>query len=159
MHMASSPLAAIAHDPKLQAVMAHFGEADCCWFSSVRPDGRAHLAPIWHVWQDDHLYVVTQAASVRATNIRTYAHVSLALPDPMNPIIVEGVAHPAPERRHALQPAFQRKYNWDIGSDPAYDEVIEITPRKVMAWGSHGEGRWTLAAQAGPQTDLADSGG
>jgi len=41
---------------------------------------------------------------------------------------------------------FQAKYNWDIATDPDYDDVLEVTPRKVIAWGSHGEGRWLLEA-------------
>lgn len=157
--MASSPATAHDDDPQLQALLLHLGAAECCWFSSVRPDGRAHLAPIWHVWQDNCFYVVTQATSVRARNLLTHPAVSLALPDPMNPIIVEGMARPAPERRPAVQPTFQRKYNWDISTDAAYDLVIEIRPRKVMAWGSHGEGRWMLPAPASPGEDLAEAGG
>ena len=129
---------------EISALLARFGQAAACWFSSVRPDGRPHLAPIWHVVHEDRIYVVTQRKAVRAANISQQPHVSLALPDPMNVLVIEGVARPAPERREALRPLFQAKFNWDIATDADYDTVIEVTPRKVMAWGSHGEGRWLL---------------
>ena len=146
--MASQRIAAIQDDPLLVRLMALFGSAECCWFASTRPGGRAHLAPIWHVVYDDRIYVVTQSGSVRAANLRQQPNVSLALPDPMNVLVIEGVARLAPERHDELHPLFQAKFNWDITTDTEYDEVIEVTPRKVMAWGSHGEGRWNLTSRS-----------
>jgi hypothetical protein len=58
------------------------------------------------------------------------------------------MSRPAPELRDELHPLFQAKFNWDIATDTEYDEVIEVTPRKVMAWGSHGEGRWIITSPA-----------
>jgi len=127
-------------------LLTHFGAADACWFSSTRPDGRPHLAPIWHVVHANRIYVVTRQSSVRAANIRANAAVSLALADTSNALIVEGVARPAPEMRDELRPLFRAKYAWDITTDAEYDDVIQVTPRKVMAWGSHGEGRWIVEA-------------
>jgi hypothetical protein len=131
-------------DPKLLALFAQIASAESCWFSSVRPDGRAHLAPIWHVWHGEHVYVVTQSNSVRARNIAHNASVSLALPDPLNAIIVEGEAHFSPGGQAALQPLFMAKYNWDIATDREYDAIIAVTPHKIMAWGNHGTQRWKL---------------
>jgi len=138
--VSSSP----AGDPKLQAVVAQIAAAECCWFSSVRPDGRAHLAPIWHVWHTDRLFVVTQSKSVRARNIRQNPSVSAALPDPLNPVIVEGSAAFVPDAKAELQPLFLAKYNWDIVTDHDYDTVIAVTPHRIMTWGSHGDQRWNL---------------
>jgi F420H(2)-dependent biliverdin reductase len=142
--MASLPRSATLGDPALQPIIAAFAAAECCWFSTVRADGRPHLAPIWHVWHESSIFVVTQRRSVRAGNLRHNPSASLALPDPMNPIIIEGVAHFAPAQRATLQPLFQQKYNWDIETDHEYDTVIEVVPRKIMAWGSYGDGRWTI---------------
>lgn len=139
-----APDTAWPDDPALAAVLDAFAAAECCWFASVRPDGRAHLAPIWHVWCDHRAFVVTQRRSVRAANIRRNPAVSLALPDPMNPIILEGRAFPAPEYAAQLQPLFLAKYKWDISTDADYNDVIAVAPLKLMAWGSHGEQRWQL---------------
>ena len=134
------------HDPTLAALFGRFAQADACWFSSTRPDSRPHMAPIWHVVHDGRIFVVTQRKSVRAANIRTNPAVSLALADTSNALIIEGSAHPAPNRRSELQPHFLAKYDWDIATDPDYDDIIEVIPRKVIAWGAHGEGRWRLEA-------------
>ena len=131
-------------DSKLQALLAQFAAAECCWFSSVRPDGRVHMAPIWHIWHAGRIFVVTQSKSVRARNIVHNPSVSAALPDPLNPVIVEGQASFAPDATAALQPLFLAKYNWDIVTDHEYDTVIAVTPHKIMAWGSHGDQRWNL---------------
>lgn len=134
-------------EAQLAQLLDKFGAADACWFGSVRPDGRAHLAPIWHVVHAGRVYVVTQSQAVRVVNIRQNPSVSLALADTSNALIVEGTARPAPELRAVLRPLFHAKYDWDIGHDADYDEVIEVTPRKVLAWGEHGEGRWNLPAE------------
>ena len=41
-----------------------------------------------------------------------------------------------------LQPVYQAKYNWDISTDREYTFIIRVQPVKLLAWGSHGEGRW-----------------
>ena len=137
------------HEKTVATLLAKFGDARACWYSSVRLDGRAHLAPIWHVWHAGKIYVVTRSTSVRARNLRGNPHVSLSLPDPMNVLIVEGTARTAPEAEPALRPLFQTKYAWDISNDIEYDEIIEVTPVKIIAWGSHGDGRWLLDQETG----------
>jgi general stress protein 26 len=134
-------------DTILETLLEKFAEAEACWFGSTRPDGRAHLAPIWHVWHAGRAYMVTQATSVRARNIAEQPAVSLSLPDPMNVLIIEGMARPAPEAQVALGPHFKSKYNWEFATDNPYNLIIEVTPRKIMAWGNHGEGRWHFDAE------------
>ncbi len=133
----------------LDNLLLLFATAPAIWYSSVRPDGRAHLAPIWHVWDGHAAYVVTQATAVRARNLAHNRSVSLALPDAINPFIIEGNAAIAPDAVETIQPLFQSKYDWDIRTDAEYDCIIRVTPTKAMAWGSHGEGRWHYDASAG----------
>jgi general stress protein 26 len=133
-------------DPVLTALLERFAQAEACWFSSARLDGRPHLAPIWHIMHLGTIFVVTQRKSVRSANIRLNPAVSLALADTSNALIIEGMARPAGNHRSEIQPHFLAKYDWDISTDGAYDDVIAVTPRKVIAWGSHGEGRWLLEA-------------
>ncbi len=132
----------------LAALLETFAAAPAIWYASVRPDGRAHLAPIWHVWDGRAAYVVTQANAVRARNLAHNPSVSLSLPDAMNPFIIEGTAAVAPDALDAIAPLFKAKYDWDIATDADYGCIIRITPSKAMAWGSHGEGRWRFDADA-----------
>lgn len=148
-------------DPIFAALVEKFTQAQACWFSSTRPDGRAHLAPIWHVWHEGRIYMVTQSTSVRARNIRHQPAVSLSLPDPVDVVIVEGTARSAPERAAMLTPLFIAKYNWDYDSDTAYQMIIEVIPRKIMAW--HGEAemyRWHFDENGllQPKSELAGDG-
>lgn len=129
-------------DRVLMDLWKKLAAAPACWFSTVRPDGRAHMAPVWHVWYEDEIFVVTQPKSVRARNIARNSAVSIALPDPMNVLIVEGEARFAPHAIAGLQPLFLEKYGWDINVDAEYTTIIAVTPKKLMAWGTDGEGRW-----------------
>jgi hypothetical protein len=126
----------------LETLLANFAIAEASWYSSVRPDGRVHSAPIWHVWHEGCAYVCTPDDAVRTRNAAANPSVSLALPDPYNVFIIEGIAELAGEMERALQPLFYEKYDWDIVEDIEYNTILRITPKKIMAWGDHGEGRW-----------------
>jgi gamma-glutamylcyclotransferase (GGCT)/AIG2-like uncharacterized protein YtfP/general stress protein 26 len=130
-------------DSTLQKLVERFAEAECSWLSSVRRNGRAHTAPVWHVWDRGRIYIVTTIGAVKTANIRENPSVVIALPDPLNAVILEGWATLVNNPRPRLQPLFQAKYDWDLDDDDEYDTVIEITPTKLMAWGEHGEGRWS----------------
>lgn len=129
-------------DPHLRALVKRFADEPCSWLSSVRPDGRAHSAPVWHVWYQGRAYVVTPAQSVKVNNIAENPNVVITHPDPLNALIVEGWATTANHLRQVLRPLFLAKYNWDLASDNSHDTVLEITPTKLLAWGKHGEGKW-----------------
>lgn len=129
-------------DQTLRKLVQRFAQAECSWLSSVRPNGRAHSAPIWHVWYQGRVYMVTLAAAVRTVNILENPSVVITHPDPVDPVIIEGWATPAAAMEGQLQPLFNTKYNWDISSDAEYDTILEITPTKLLAWGKYGEGRW-----------------
>jgi general stress protein 26 len=134
-------------DPTLARLVEKFATAEACWFSSTRPDGRAHLAPIWHVWYEGRVYVVTQETAVRTHNITRNPAVSLSLPDTTNVLIIEGTARITPEQKEALGPSFKAKYNWAFADDNPYNVIIEVTPRKMIAWGADGDGRWHFDAE------------
>lgn len=129
----------------LEQLLARFAAADCSWFSSVRPDGRVHSAPVWHVWLKPRAYVVTTENAVKVVNIAHNPSVVVALPDPLDPFIMEGVARLNSDALAAVAPLFRAKYDWDPTTDVGYSALIEITPGKVMAWGKYGEGRWSTA--------------
>ncbi|MCO6450138.1 MAG: gamma-glutamylcyclotransferase [Caldilineales bacterium] len=132
-------------DPKLAGLVARFADEECCWLGSVRPDGRPHSAPVWHVWHEGRVYVVTTRGAVKTTNIAANPAVVITHPDPLNPIIIEGWATETGFRREELHPLFLDKYQWDIATDEEYDTILEIVPTRFLAWGKYGDGRWTGA--------------
>ena len=138
-------------DQVLQTLINRFAESDCSWLSTVRPNGRLHSAPIWHVWLAGKAYVVTVETAVKVPNIRHNPSVTITHPDPKDVVIIEGTASFAPEKREALKPMLKAKYDWDLddSEEAPYNTIIEIRPTKVIAWGKYGEGRWS-----GKQLDL-----
>ncbi len=105
------------------------------WFSSVRPGGRPHLAPVWFVWHNGKFFVSTEPDSVKSHNVRRNPQVALALEDGTHPVICEGKAYllekPWPED---LLAAFLKKYEWDLNQEAQYNQVIEVTPEKWLNW-------------------------
>ncbi len=85
-----------------EEVIARLESQQNIWFSSVRPDGRPHLAPVWFVWHAGKIYIGTDPKSVKSANISGNAQVSLALEDGTHPLICEGtvrvVEKPWPDR-------------------------------------------------------------
>ncbi|MBV7327122.1 gamma-glutamylcyclotransferase [Chloroflexi bacterium TSY] len=122
----------------LRQIIERIARTDCSWMSTVRPDGRAHSAPVWHVWHQGCAYVVAQPIAVKVKNLAQNPSVVLTLPDPHDVVIVEGWAIETPTKRSLLQPLFLEKYQWDIGVDASYTSIIEITPLKLIAWGTEG---------------------
>ncbi len=114
---------------------AKLESAQNLWFGSVRPGGRPHLAPVWFVWHDQKIYISTDPRSVKIRNLRSNPQVVVALEDGNHPVICEGEARILPEPYpESLLAAFHAKYEWDVRADPQYNQVVEITPRKWLAW-------------------------
>ncbi len=118
-----------------EEVIARLESQQNIWFSSVRPDGRPHLAPVWFVWHAGRIYIGTDPKSVKSRNIRHNPRVTLALEDGTHPVICEGIARPVGRPWPGpLLAAFFKKYEWDMNKEEQYNEVIEITPEKWLAW-------------------------
>jgi hypothetical protein len=99
------------------------------WLTTVRPDGRPHLVPIWFVWVDDRFWVCT-TDSVKTRNVEHNAKVAVSLENGNRPLVAEGTAV---VRRRPYPPtvarAFVAKFEWDIDRPDAdgYDALVEIT--------------------------------
>lgn len=127
----------------LQQLIQRFAASECSWLTTVRPNGRPHIAPVWHVWFQHRAWVVTTACAVKVANIRQNPHVVITDTNARHPIIIEGLASIAPEAEADLRPLFLAKYDWDIRTDEAYDTIIAIRPVKVLAWGEQDGRRWS----------------
>lgn len=118
-----------------EKALQKLGEQKVIWFSSVRADGRPHLAPIWFVWLDGKIYVSTDPRSVKSKNIRRDGHVALALEDGTSPVICEGIAQPiAPPYSDEIKQAFFQKYEWNLDTEQQYNDLLEVTPEKWLVW-------------------------
>lgn len=120
-----------------RAIEARLGREPTIWISTVRYNGRPHLVPIWFVWLQDKIYVSTGSETQKFFNLTNNQDVALALPDPDSVIIIEGEAHVADwQTVDTVADYFYHKYEWDFRYDDTADwRLVEITPRKVLAWG------------------------
>ena len=105
------------------------------WLATTRPDGRPHLVPIWFVWFEDEIYILTTLSSVKAKNLLASPRASLALENGNQPMIAECTARRletpyTPE----LVSAFWSKYAWDITTDGEYNAMFVLTPKKWLTW-------------------------
>lgn len=116
---------------------ARLGRESTIWVATVRDNGRPHLVPVWFVWLEDKIYIATGSETQKFTNLYYNQGISLALPDTDNVLIIEGEGHVADYQTvDILADYFFHKYEWDFRhDDSALWRLIEITPRKIMAWG------------------------
>lgn len=122
-----------------------FSQYADCWYASVRPDGRPHIAPIWFVWVENAVWMMTTPKAVRAHNLATSDRASVAAPDTASPFILEGRSEQVVEPPEAVRQAFLAKYKWQIGiEEPEYVFLIRFSPEKALTWQTSGEGshRW-----------------
>lgn len=131
-----SPLPVLAQgtSPALRRAIARLHREQIVWLATVRPEGRPHLVPIWHVWHQDRLYISTGPHSVKMRNLRHQPRVALSLQNAMDAVLVEGTARPAPELDGELAPHFVQKFDWDFREDAEYGGLVQITPTKILAW-------------------------
>jgi general stress protein 26 len=129
----------------LHSLLRLLTESRFSYFSSVRPDGRPHCVPIWHVVDRGNIFMAVQSRSVKAANVGSNPHVVVAarLEIPEAGLIVEGRARLRPELRATVSPLFEAKYEWKITESEDYDSLIEVEADRLIAWGEYGEGRWT----------------
>lgn len=105
------------------------------WFTSVRPDGRPHMVPIWFAWHDGKLYGCIKPNSVKAKNLANNPNVAVSLEDGSSVVICEGVATSVTKPwAEDIQAIFKQKYDWDIFTSADYTMLIEVTPQKWLTW-------------------------
>ena len=116
------------------------------WLSTVRPDGRAHIVPVWFLWQDDVLYIFSKPDQ-KIRNLSQNKSAMVGVDDTKggdDPIMLGGnvelLKHG--DLTPGIQDAYAEKYlermqasNWAMDwYVNEYSEVIRFTPTKVFAF-------------------------
>ncbi|MGP4098938.1 pyridoxamine 5'-phosphate oxidase family protein [Nonomuraea sp. KM90] len=134
--------------------------AETYWLSTVRADGRPHVATLLAVWQDDALYFCTGAEEQKARNLEANRKCALttgasALHEGLD-LVVEGVAERVtdPGKLKRLADAWEAKYTseWHfeiadegfVNSAGGVALVFEVAPAKVLGFrkGDYAQTRW-----------------
>jgi F420H(2)-dependent biliverdin reductase len=105
------------------------------WLATTRPDGRPHLVPIWFIWHQEEIYILTTLLTIKAKNLLANPRASVALENGNQPMIAECTARrlEAPYSPE-LARAFWTKYEWDITQDGEYNAMFALTPQKWLTW-------------------------
>lgn len=134
------------HTPSQAHVAERLRRDLILWLTSVRPDGRPHIVPVWFYWDGDTILVLSKPSTQKIRNLRAEPRVSAALDDTKNGhdvIIIEGVATLLPEPAPSLPLApYLAKYatllqemQWEPSEMVAeYSQAIRITPARVLRW-------------------------
>lgn len=126
------------------------GNAELFWLSTVRSDGRPHVAPLPAVWHDRSLHFCTGADEQKAVNIERNARVALTTGNDRwkegLDIVVEGNAVRIDDvsKLQVLADLWRTKYSgdWDykvgngvfIHGEDAEAIVFEVPPVKVLSF-------------------------
>jgi len=117
-------------------------QAGVYWLSTLRPEGRPHVAPLIAVWLEGKLYFSTGHDERKAKNLAKDTRVAITtgsnrLTDGLD-IVVEGqaVAVSDATKRRRVEEAYAAKYGggWRL---PGFEGVLvfEVTPTTVFGFG------------------------
>lgn len=115
------------------------------WLSTVRPDGRPHLVPVWFLWQQGQIIIFSKPDQ-KIRNLKSNPNVMLALEaldEGEDVVLIEGLASlPQGSDLAASMPDYERKYaqglqGLGISAEQmaaTYNQAIVITPTRFNAW-------------------------
>ncbi len=150
-----------AADPAIARIDRMLRGEPVVWLSSVRPDGRPHLVPIWFSWDGESILIASKPHARKVVNLRHSPIVMLALGEPEDDFdvgMIEGVAElPDGTARDLLPAGHLAKYRHRmaaIGLEPdeflaTYSQVIRIRPTRFLPW----HGRTARDADTGSSID------
>ena len=105
------------------------------WICSISSDGHPHALPVWGIWVEGRLYVVTKRASKKGRNLLANPKVAIHLDSGDDVVSFQGtVAEVTDPARLAQVPAvYAAKYKGDQ-IYPEIEVVFELLPRVAFTW-------------------------
>lgn len=128
--------------------IAMLNTADIYWLSTVRPDGRPHVTPLFAGWLDDALYFCTGADERKAKNLAANPHCVMTtgcnvISDSLD-IVIEGDAVRVIDESTLQRVAelYATKYDWQltfrdgalIGEGGNVADVYKISPTTAFGF-------------------------
>ena len=116
------------------------------WLSTVRPDGRPHLIPIWFLWNGDAVLFASKPQACKVANLRAKAECMLAVGDPMadfDVALIEARAELASMTTTELLTAgLLAKYGERMRAADltagrfaeTYSQVVRVVPTRWLPW-------------------------
>jgi PPOX class probable F420-dependent enzyme len=116
------------------------------WLSTVRPDGRPHLIPIWFWWDGNAVLFASKPQACKVANLRSRADCMIAIGDPtadFDVALIEARAELAPMTTIELLAAGllakyrERMHAVDLTASAfaaTYSQVVRIVPTRWLPW-------------------------
>ena len=116
------------------------------WLSTVRPDGRPHLVPVWFLWDGATFLIFSQPKDLKLRNLRQNPNVVLALETRAQGnevVLIEGQAVVLEDSTlKTTMPEYAEKYDALLKSmdwtaewmASKYSVVVRVTPTKFISW-------------------------
>lgn len=118
------------------------------WLSTVRPNQRPHLVPVWFLWDNnEEILIFSQPENLKIRNIRQNNNVALALEtldEGGDVVLLDGTAEIlSASTSEVVPPAYIAKYGQTMqqmgstleGMAKEYSQVIRIKLTRVVNWG------------------------
>jgi hypothetical protein len=109
------------------------------WLTTVRPEGRPHVVPVWGVWLDNVFYFSTGDKSRKARNLELEPRCAFSVEAGNLHLVVEGSAARVNDEAllRRMAEAYTAKYDWplevrdggvygDGGGGPAYAVIPKV---------------------------------
>ena len=131
------------------------------WLSTVAPDGRPHLVPIWFTWDGERLFVASKPGARKVRNLQHDPRLMLAIGEPDDDFdvgLIEAEAElPSVPTCDLVPDEHFRKYDAPmraIGLGPeeycaTYSQPIVIRPTRYLPWHGRTTPRSAVAAAGG----------
>jgi PPOX class probable F420-dependent enzyme len=139
----------VGHAPR-QSIAEALERQTVVWVSSVRPDGRPHLLPLWFVWDGDSILVFSKPHAQKVRNVQASPRVMVGVGEPAadwDVELLEGVAELLPlVSADVLPESFAAKYRELMARAgttreqfaQTYSQPIRIRPTRWLNYGGAG---------------------
>ncbi|MEU9795198.1 pyridoxamine 5'-phosphate oxidase family protein [Streptomyces sparsogenes] len=123
----------LANEPG-PAVRLRLAEEKNVWLCTVRPDGSAHVTPVWFVYRSSRWWIGSDHSSIKVRNICKEPRVSLALEDGRFPVVAEGDALIRDGFPPGVVTAFEQKYGWDVSASTRAGSKRVLLEVRLRRW-------------------------
>jgi general stress protein 26 len=108
------------------------GRARNYWLTTIRPNGRPHVMPVWGIWLNNTFYFSSGRHSRKARNLATNPHCVICPEDADEAVIVEGVAAELTDTAEITQFATVYAAKYQFQFDPSENPVYAVRPQVVF---------------------------
>jgi PPOX class probable F420-dependent enzyme len=128
-------------EPLATAAINRVTGARIAWLTTLRQDGSPHTTPVWFVYSERLVWVVSAIKNVKVRNVRNDPRVSVAIDGSANaPLVAQGTTELVPVQQvdGTITSAFAGKYNgWNITDESPDGErvVLKIKPDRWLLSG------------------------